>query len=145
MSVQMTCPYCKREFPYNNGDLDKKISNIGQRITSINRELAEIKALPPKAKKAREGRRKVLVMELTSLAEKVSGLKAIRKACDQQVKYYEYQAFKDIVKERYGEKEYKQILAMVEDEIKAYKISGLMRHEYTRSASKSNVTSINKL
>ena len=31
------------------------------------------------------------------------------------------------------------------DEIKAYKISGLMRHEYTRSPSKSNVTSINKL
>lgn len=141
----MTCPYCKREFPYNNGDLDKKISNIGQRITSINRELAEIKALPTKAKKAREGRRKVLVMELTGLMEKVSGLKAIRKACDQQVKYYEYLAFKEIVKERYGEKEYKQIIAMVEDEIKAYKISGLMLHEYTRSASKSNVTSINKL
>ena len=141
----MTCPYCKREFPYNNGDLDKKISNIGQRITSINRELAEIKALPTKAKKAREGRRKVLVMELTGLMEKVSGLKAIRKACDQQVKYYEYLAFKEIVKERYGEKEYKQIIAMVEDEIKAYKISGLMLREYTRSASKSNVTSINKL
>ena len=84
-------------------------------------------------------------MELTGLMEKVSGLKAIRKACDQQVKYYEYLAFKEIVKERYGEKEYKQIIAMVEDEIKAYKISGLMLREYTRSASKSNVTSINKL
>ena len=145
MSVQMTCPFCKREFPYNNGRLDRDISNIGQRITSINRELSEIKAMSPKAKKAKEGRRKVLVIELQRLNEKVSGLKAIRKACDQQIKDYEYQAFKDIVKERYGVEEYRKIIALVEEEIKAYQISGLMRHEYTRSPHKSNVTSINKL
>ena len=145
MSVQMTCPFCKREFPFNNGELDQKITKIGQRITSINRELATIKASNPKARKAAEGRRKVLTMELTELMEKVSGLKAIRKATDQQIKAFEYQAFKEIVKERYGEAEYRKILEQVEEEIKSYKISGLMRHEYTRSQHKSNVTSINKL
>ena len=143
--IQMTCPFCKKEFPYNNGKLDRDISNIGQRITSINRELSEIKAMSPKAKKAKEGHRKVLVIELQRLNEKVSGLKAIRKACDQQIKAYEYQAFKDIVKERYGEEEYRKIIALVEEEIKAYQISGLMRHDYTRSPHKSNVTSVNKL
>lgn len=30
MSLQMTCPYCKREFPYDNGKLDREISDIGQ-------------------------------------------------------------------------------------------------------------------
>lgn len=145
MSIQMTCPYCKREFPYNNGELDREISNTQQRITAINVELSSIKALAPKTRKAKEGRKKVLVIELTKLMEKVAGLKAVRKACDQQVKAYEYQAFKNIVKERCGQAEYMKIVSMVEEEIKAYKISGLMRHEYTRSQHKSNVISINKL
>lgn len=145
MSVQMTCPYCKKEFPFNNGDLDRKISSIAQRISTINRELAEINAMHPKAKRFKEGRRKVLVLELSELVEKITELKTVRKATDQQIKAYEYQAFKDIVKERYGEAEYKKIIEMVDEEIKAYQISGLMRHEYTRSNSKSNVTSINKL
>lgn len=145
MSVQMTCPYCKREFPFNNGELDREILSIGQRITSVNRELASIKALSPKARKAVEGRRKVLTMEVTKLAEKISELKAIRKATDQQIKEYEYQAFKDIVKDRFGESEYRKILEMVKEEIKAYKISGFMRHKYTRSQHKSSVISINKL
>lgn len=145
MSVQMTCPYCKREFPFDNGKLDHDISQIKQRISAINRELAAIKASGPRARKAAEGRRKVLLMELTSLMEKSSQLKTIRKATDQQIRAYEYQAFKDIVKEMYGEPAFRKILSMVEEEIKAYKISGLMRHEYTRSQHKSNVTSINKL
>lgn len=145
MSVQMTCPYCKKEFPFNNGDLDRRISAIGQRITTINRELSEIKAMHPKFRKCKEGRKKVLVLELSELVEKIKELKTIRKATDQQIKEYEYQVFKNIVKEKFGETEYKKILEIVAEEIKAYQISGLMRHEYTRSNSKSNVTSISKL
>ena len=145
MSVQMTCPHCKREFPFDNGKLDREISNIGQRISAINRELAEIKSAGTRYRKAADGRRKVLTLELTRLMERLSGLKAIRKASDQQIKFYEYQAFKNIVKDRYGDEEYRKILTMVDEEIRAYKVSGLMRHEYTRSNSKSNVTSINKL
>lgn len=145
MSVQMTCPYCKREFPFNNGKLDREISDIGQRISTINRELGEIKAAGPRARKAAEGRRKVLTLELQQLMERVSRLKAIRKASDQQIKQFEYQAFKELVRDRYGEEEYRKLLAMVDEEIKAYKASGLMHHEYTRSQHKSNVTSINKL
>lgn len=77
--------------------------------------------------------------------KKSSELKTIRKATDQQIRAYEYQAFKDIVKEMYGEEAFQRILSMVEEEIRDYRISGLMRHEYTRSQHKSNVTSINKL
>lgn len=141
----MTCPFCKREFPFDNGSLDKDIAVIGQRIAEINSELSRIKASSPSVKRSYEGRKKVLVLELNDLVSRMSQLKAVRKASDQQIKSFEYQAFKNIVKERYGESEYKKILSLVEEEVKAYKISGLMRHEYTRSPHKANVTSISKL
>ena len=60
MSVQMTCPFCKREFPFDNGDLDRKIAAIGQRINQINRELAEIKSLPRHVREKKGDRRSAL-------------------------------------------------------------------------------------
>lgn len=145
MAYQMTCPYCKREFPYNNGSLDKEISEIGHRILKINQELAAIKASQPTVRRAKEGRRKVLVLELGNLNLKIKELKSIRKACDQQIKLFELRAIKEIIRDRYGEAEYKKVLELMEAELQAYKLSGMMLHEYTRSGSKSNVTSINKL
>ena len=143
MALQMTCPYCKKEFPYNNGKLDAEISKIGQRINAINKEIVEIKH----GKKTKETweRRKRLTEELVYLQEKVSGLKAVRKAGDQQIKEYEHQLLKDAIKERLGEKEYMKMVTEIEKELEAYQISGLMRHEYTRSNSKADVISVNKL
>lgn len=142
----MTCPFCKQEFPFDNGGLDREISEIGQRITTINRRLSEINHLPP-YRRTREtwNERRRLASELARLQEKIAGLKSVRKATDQQIKAFEFQEFKNIVKERFGEAEYRKILDEVQQELKAYQISGLMRHEYTRSPHKSSVTSINKL
>ena len=141
--MQMTCPYCKREFPYNNGKLDYEISSIGQRIATIHKKLAAIKYGHHDDFSWAEKKR--LTKELTALEERISGLKAVRKAGDQQIKAYEYQLFKDAVKEKYGEEDYKKILSQVQEELEAYKLSGLMRHEYTKAAGKTAVTSINKL
>ncbi len=143
MAIQMTCPYCKREFPYDNGKLDAEISKTCQRICAINKEIVEIK----NGRKTQETwrRRKRLTEEIAALQEKVSGLKAIRKVADQQIKAYEHQLLKDAIRERVGETEYKKMIAQVEKELEAYRISGLMRHEYTRSNSKSDVISVNKL
>ena len=80
-------------------------------------------------------------MKQKELAE----LKALRKMYDQQIKGYEYQVFKNLVKELVGETEYKKLLKKMTAELEAYQISGMMRHEYTRSNSKSDVTSINKI
>lgn len=145
MSIQMTCPYCKKEFPFDNGKLDKEIEMSKQKIAKVNEELVQIKALPKSLRKMREGRRKVLVLEQHREQSRVTELKSIRKASDQQIKYYEYQEFKNIVKELYGEEAYKKIIELVDENIKAYKLSGLMRHEYTRSQNKCAVTSTNKL
>lgn len=143
MALQLTCPYCKREFPYNNGKIDAEISRIGQRINAINKEIIEIKH----GKKNDETweRRKMLIEELSGLQKKIAGLKAVRKAADQQINDYSYQLLKEAIKDRLGEKEYMKLLADIGRELEAYRISGLMRHEYTRSNSKSDVTSINKL
>ena len=145
MAVQMTCPYCKREFPYDNGWIDYKISSKGQRITEINRSLSEIKALGAKKDGYTRKRRAALVKELNDLKVEMAQLKSIRKACDQQIKFHEYQFFKDRVKERFGEAEYRKILDAVQEDLKAYSISSLMKREYTRSPGKGNVISINKL
>ena len=143
MSMQMTCPYCKKEFPYNNGKLDAEISEIGQRIATINRKLVEIKYGHKDSESWYEKKR--LTSELAKLQERIAGLKSVRKAGDQQIKAFEYQLFKDFVKERYGEAEYRKICDLVKEELQSYKASGLMWHEYTRSNAKANVTSINKL
>lgn len=143
MAVQMTCPYCKREFPYNNGKLDYEISEIGQRINTINRKLTDIKHGHHDDYSWAEKRR--LTTELVRLQERISELKTVRKAADQQIKEYEYILFKECVKEKFGEAEYRKIIDQVTEELQAYKASGLMRHEYTRSNAKANVTSINKL
>lgn len=145
MSVQMTCPFCKQEFPFDNGDLDRRIAAIVQRLNQIDRELAEIKSYPAKVRERKADRKRCLVIEKAKLAQRISELKTIRKATDQQIKYYEYQEFKTAVRERYGEREFMELVEIVQKRIEAYKISGLMRHEYTRAASKANVTSINKV
>ena len=145
MSLQMTCPYCKREFPYDNGDLDRKISLASQRIQEITLEIAKIKAMHPKLRRKREGRRSVLVLELNEAQKEITELKAVRKACDQQIKHYDFETFKRLVKERYGEEEYRKLYTHVEEELQAYRVSDLMKHEYTRSNAKADVISINKL
>ncbi len=146
MPVQMTCPYCKKEFPYDNGWMDREISVKSQRITEINGRLAEIKALGRERwDKFTWKRRCALVKELTGLQAEVSHLKAIRKACDQQLKHYEYECLKEYVRDHFGEAEYRKALDAVQEEMKAYTAKSLMQREYTRAPGKSDVISINKL
>lgn len=146
MSLQMTCPYCKKEFPYDNGYLDYKISSKGQELLKIRQRLTKIKNLPKSEKNyftLKE--RKNLIEKENKINIELKELKTVRKQCDQQIHIFEYETFKNIIKDKYGESEFRNILDQVTEELQAYKISGLAHHEYTRSGSKQNVTSINKL
>lgn len=146
MAVQLTCPFCKKEFPFDNGALDAEIHKLGIRTSQITKRLSEIKALPPYKKTvATKKERDSLISELNSRKERLSELKAKRKAVDQQLNAYSFMIFKEIVKDKYGVEEYKRILADVEEELQAYKASGLMRHEYTRSPHRTDVISSNKI
>ena len=143
--MQMTCPHCRKEFPFNNGEIDAKISRLGQEYSEIRDELARYKLKSSAEKKAKAGRRRILCARQAEIAKELSELKAIRKTAYEQKEKMEYNAFKNIVRERYGDVEFHKILALVEEELKAYRISDTMKHEYTRSNAKANVTSINKL
>lgn len=146
MAVQLTCPFCKKEFPFDNGALDAEIHKLGIRVSQLTKRLGEIKALPPYKKTiATKKERESLISELESRKGRLAELKAKRKVVDQQLNAYSFMLFKEIVKDKYGVEEYKRILAEVDEELQAYQASGLMRHEYTRANSKKNVTGINKI
>ena len=145
MKYQVTCPNCHYEWHYDNGYYDDNITRLGIEIQDIMLQLRKHKELPKSEQFAKTEWWLSAKKALTEKQKQLAELKAIRKQYDQQIKAYEYQAFKNIVKEAVGEVKYKEMLAQMEKELEAYQTSGLMRHEYTRSNSKSNVTSINKI
>lgn len=142
---QLTCPKCKHEFAYDNGHIDREISRNAVAITSLNKEIADFKLLPADERKRKKAWHLRTTQKLAELHKKQSQLKAFRKVADQQVNEVMLQTLKSLIKEEYGEAAYKKLIEKALKEMEAYKISGLMAHEYTRSNSKANVTSINKL
>ena len=145
MKYQLICPKCKHEFTYDNGYYDKNIVRLGQEIREITLQLQEHRLLPWSEQKARTDWFYRTKRALAAKQKELGELKAIRKVSDQQLDRYFLKAFKSIVKEECGEEVYTRLRDKALAELEAYKVSGLMRHEYTRSSSKSNVTSISKL
>lgn len=145
MNYQVTCPKCHHEWSCNNGYFDDNITRLGIEIRDIILQLENHKQLPKKEQYAKTewwlSAKRALAIKQKEIAE----LKAIRKKYDQQIKEYEYQIFKNLTKELVGEVQYKKLIEKMNLELEAYEASGLMRHEYTRSNSMSNVTSINKI
>lgn len=145
MKYQLHCPKCHHEFAYDNGYYDRNIHRLGMEIQQITKQLTDFKLLPLEERKRKERWRQQMRSILQEKSAEISELKAIRKGADQQVLRAKYEIFKDIVLERYGEQAVLEMLKEADKELEAYKVSGLMVHEYTRSNSKSNVTSINKI
>lgn len=141
---QLRCPKCGHEFGYDNGYYDRNSERLGHEIADINRQLAQHKLLPFPEQKRRTDWCLRTKKALAEKQEQLGELKAIRKAADQQIKYAEAVIFRDLVKERLGEKEYMKLVLEAEKEMDAYKISGQMWHEYSRTRGQS-VTNINKL
>lgn len=141
---QLRCPKCGHEFGYDNGYYDRNIERLGHEIADLNRQLAQHKLLPFPEQKRRTDWWLRTKKAIAEKQEQLGELKAIRKAADQQIKYAEAVIFRDLVKERLGEKEYMKLVLEAEKEMDAYKISGQMWHEYSRTRGQS-VTNINKL
>lgn len=145
MKYQLHCPKCHHEFAYDNGYYDKNIQRLGMEIQQISKQLTDFKQLPLEERKRKKQWRLRMTSILQEKMAEISELKAIRKTADQQVMRAKYEIFKEIVRDRYGEQAVLEMLKEADKELEAYKVSGLMVHEYTRSNSKSNVTSINKI
>ena len=145
MKYQLHCPKCHYEFTYDNDYYDKNIARLGAEIKNIMVQMAEYKRLSSSERKKRlawYNRAKQILIEKQ---EEIGGLKAIRKVADQQINQAAFQLFKNIIKERFGEAVYKEILDKTKEELEAYKVSGLMWHEYTKASGKSTVTKVEKL
>lgn len=141
---QLRCPKCGHEFGYNNGYYDRNIERLGHEIQDIIRQLSQHKLLPYAEQRARTDWYLRSKKDLAEKQEQLSELKAIRKAADQQLDWAQNRIFRELVKERLGEAEYMKLILQAEKELDAYKVSGQMWREYSRSKGKS-VTSINKL
>lgn len=145
MKYQLTCPKCKHEFAYDNDHINGKLARNSAEITDINKQLSQFKLLPADERKRRKAWENRIKARLTELMAENSQLKSFRKVADQQVKYMQFQIFKNLVEEEFGTETYRRLLNRAEEELEAYKISGLMAHEYTRANYKTAVTNINKL
>ena len=142
---QLTCPKCKHEFAYDNGHIDAKIASLAAEQQSLLRQLTEHKLLPKDEQFRRTAWWKRTKAKYAQVTEELTNAKAFRKVADQQANRFMMDAFKHLVRDEIGDEAYLRLIKQAQADTEAYKISGLMRHEYTRSNSKANVTSINKL
>lgn len=145
MKKQMVCPKCKHEFTYDNGDIDMQIAHLRRSITILNNQIEEYKTLSRSEKQSRQAWLRYARRELTKKNGQLRDLKEFRKVADQQIKKMEFHLFKALTRECVGDAIYFEIIEKMEADLEAYKISGCMQHEYTRSHHMSSVTSINKL
>lgn len=145
MRYQLTCPKCKHEFAYDNGHIDEKIARLRAEVTSLTRQLSEHNMLAKDVQYKRTAWWRETKAKLAKAKEELAAAKSFRKVADQQVDRFMNDAFKHLVREEIGDEAYMRLRKQAEADTEAYKISGLMRHEYTRSNAKSNVISINKL
>lgn len=144
MKYQLTCPKCRHEFAYDNGHIDQKIAGLRSELADIGVKLERFKRMNSQIRRKHTELRDALQIRKAEIVKELTELKAFRKVADQQIKSYEYLVFKELVKERYGEAVYKDLLKKTDAELAAYKASGLMRHEYSRKGG-ATVTSINKI
>ena len=145
MKYQMHCPKCNHEWAYDNGALDEDIARLGIEVQTLIRQLEEHHMLPYDEKRRRTDWWRRTKAALARKNEALAKLKAFRKSCDQQVKAAEHLIFRQTVRECCGEQAYREMMEKARRGLEAYKVSGLMLHEYTRANYKPDVTSINKL
>lgn len=144
MKYQLTCPKCHYEFQYDNGYFDKNITRLGNEIRDIELQLAQHNLLPYDEQRRRTDWWKRAKMALATKKKELGELKSFRKAADQQVDRMKLDVLKDLIQERFGTDARDELLAQADEELEAYKISGLMRHGYSRSGGGS-ITSINNV
>lgn len=144
MAIQLTCPYCHNEFPYENEQIDRMLHDIGMNIELVKSELQKFKLMPEEEKtKETWKERQYLIHRLNKLNTEYRDLKALRSQAEFMRDKLEMKAFKSIVKEIIGDEKYRKIWDQVAEEMKAYDIKQLMKKEYSRSLP--NATTINKI
>lgn len=145
MAYRLTCPNCKHEFSYDNGYVERNILRLGKEIQEINLQLAEYDCLPRDEQRRKTDWKLRAKYCLAQKSKDLADLKEIKKASGHQIKQYEFEIFKSIVREFVGESRFQKFITEMEEELKDYKTSSLMQHGYTRSKGKSGIVNVSKL
>lgn len=131
-NVQLTCPNCKYEFPYNKNSLDKKINKIGQIIHEKDNLIKKLKKIPDDIRNDNEIKRIEKEKEHYSLM--LFDLKQKRENLTQEEERTNYNNLKGIIKEFYGEKEYLRCLDEMLRRSEAYDIEQIMKLDHYSSS-----------
>ena len=127
--VQLTCPKCKYEFPFNLGKTDEDLMKIGKEIQNINKQLASYNKLSIKQPEQIAWRERA-VLKLGYLHKEYADLKAKSKVVHEKLNEYSYKILKDIIKDFYGEKEFIRCINELVEREKAYTLDSAMNLDY---------------
>lgn len=131
-NVQLTCPNCKYEFPYNKGALDKKINYLGQLIFEKNSLIRKLEQIPDEIRNDNEIKR--LKKEKENYSLMLFDLKQKRENLKQEEDKTNYYNLKEIIKEFYGEKEYLRCIDEMLRRSKSYNVEDMSKLEYYSSS-----------
>lgn len=131
-NVQLVCPNCKYEFPYNKSALDKKINKLGDLIHKNAKLIKTLKKLPDEIRNDNEIKR--LQKELSNYELMIFDLKQKRENLKQEEDRNVYENLKIVVKEFYGEKEFKRCIDEALRRSVAYDTEDIMSIGYYSNA-----------
>lgn len=141
MKYQLTCPRCKYEFQYDNGYYDKAIAGLQAEISEMSAYLKEYKTWSVQKKRDYSEWRHQIILRQEKKMQELRELRELRKLYDQQLEHQQYKVFKELVKEKYGNDVYHSLLEETMKMLEAYKISDMMKVNYTRADGKKVISS----
>ena len=143
MKYQITCPKCKHEFSYNEGEIEAEIRRNAVEIEDLKAKMVEFKLWSYSKKKEYSETRKRWNLRLTQLGKRQTELKAIRKLMHDNYSDGILKSFKEYVKEEIGLQRYLELWEKAEKDAESYNIADMAKVQYT--SNKKPVITINKL
>lgn len=142
MPIQLSCPYCKKAFPYANGKIGKEYHENDQRLAAIKQKLNALQNVRHTDETWHERTR--LMDEEAKLHKRQSELRTIRDQAGEQMMRMEYQALKELIRDEYGDRELDRLMRKVKDDL-CGNSRGLMQHGYSTSSYRGNIINVTKL
>lgn len=143
MPIQLSCPYCKKAFPYSSGKIGKEYHENEQRIAIIQQKLNSLNTVRHTDETWHERNR--LLDEKTKLYKRQCELRTIRDQAGEQIRNMEYQALKELIRDEYGDKEFERLMEKVRNDLSSSDGEDVMRHRYSSSNYRGNIINISKL
>ena len=144
---QLTCPHCKRELVYDDDAWLSRQRQLAQELERLKQEHSKLATLKFKRREdALENGRLIAQLrgKKAAVMEEIQIIKGIRHTADRILNEERQKAFNGLVKERLGEAEYAKMWKKVDEDLKPYNPTDLMKHSYTRGTDQ-QIISINKI